>query len=590
MSVTVDYNLDAALTKQANDLLPEYYMLSDEKSPQDAFARAAVAFCAGDMELAQRIYDYVSRGWFMYASPVLSNAPRPGEKGNGMPISCFLNFVDDKRKGLVDHRQETAWLTFMGGGVGGTWSDIRAVSKKSNGPIPHIRVIDSQMLSDSQGKTRRGSYAAYLDISSPDIIEFIELRNPTGGDPNRKCPNINIAVNIPDSFMEAVLNDGEWDLICPHEKTVRETVKARMLWKKILETRFATGEPYLHFIDASNRALPETMKQKGLKIKGSNLCSEIVLPTSPDRTAVCCLSSLNLEKWEEWKDTRIVADLICFLDNVLQYFIDNAPPELSKAVYSASQERSLGLGFMGFHSLLQQKMIPFESEKARALNKQIFEHCSKQATQETLRLGRDRGEAPDMIGTGRRNAHMMAVAPNANSSIILGCSPSIEPLASNAMVHRTRAGSHEIKNPYLDKIIQDRSASLTQVDDIWREIVAARGSIQDNNFFTDQEKKVFKTAHEMDQRWIITHAADRQPFICQAQSVNLFFPFGASAKYVSAVHIMAWKGGLKTLYYLRTEAGKIAEGIGRKVERKALGDALPVHINVGRDSCVACQA
>lgn len=588
MPVLIDYSRDQNLSKQALDLLTQYYMLPDETSPQDAFARATVY--SPDQERRQRLYDYVSKGWFMYASPVLSNAPREGEEPKAMPISCFLGYVADTRTGLVEHRNETAWLTFMGGGVGGHWSDVRAISEKSNGPLPHIHVIDSMMLSDKQAQTRKGSYAAYMDCDNPEIIEFIESRLKTGGDPNRKCFNINTAINVTDKFMTAVVNDEIWELKCPHSGAVKDTIKARKLWQKIIESRFKDGEPYVNFIDTANAALPQALKDRGLKIRGSNLCNEIHLPTNEDRTAVCCLSSLNLEKWDEWKDTTIVEDLICFLDDVLQFFIDHAPEPLHRAKYSAMRERSLGLGFMGFHSLLQKNLIPFESQAAIDLQEEIFSEVNRRAKAESLRLGTERGEAPDMEGTGMRNAHLFAIAPNANSSIILGCSPSIEPWASNAITHRTRAGTHFVQNKYLDSIFKERMPD--RVDEMWASVVHNKGSVQHLSFLTDEEKATFKTAFELDQSWVVRHAADRQKYICQGQSVNLFFPFGSLAKWVSDVHILAWQSGLKGLYYLRTEKGKKGDAVGNRIERKALGDVvntLPPKSDLEENRCVACE-
>src|SRR5210317_1825916 len=437
LGIKIDLSKDEVLSDQALKLLVDYYCREDEASPQHAFARAAVAYSYGDLELAQRIYNAVSNGWFMYASPVLSNAPLSKEKVKALPISCFLTYVPDSLEGLIDHSAELRWLSVKGGGVGGHWSDIRAVSDKAPGPMPFLHTVDADMTAYRQGRTRKGSYAAYMNIDHPDIVEFINMRIPTG-DVNRKNLNLHHAVNVSDAFMRAVERGEMWDLRDPNDETVRETMPARTLWQQILEVRYRTGEPYLNFIDTANRALPHTMKAKGLKIHGSNLCNEIHLPTSEDRTAVCCLSSLNLEKFDEWKDTTLVRDLIRFLDNVLQFFIDNAGDEISRARYSASQERSLGLGAMGWHSLLHQKRIPFDSWEARELNHKVFKHIKQEAVKESNTMGLERGEAPDMQGTGRRNAHLLAIAPNANSSITCGTSPSIEPSKANAYTHRTR--------------------------------------------------------------------------------------------------------------------------------------------------------
>lgn len=564
-------------SEQAQKLLKDYYMLPGESSPDHAYARAAVAYSYGDMELAQRVYDYASRGWFMYASPVLSNAPLPGEKPRGLPISCFLTYVPDSLTGLIDHTAELRWLSVKGGGVGGHWSDIRSTSDIAPSPIPFLKTVDADMTAYRQGKTRKGSYAAYLDVSHPDIIEFLNIRVPTGGDPNRKCLNLHNAINISDAFMAAVVEGANWDLIDPNDKTVRDSIPARELWQRILEVRFRTGEPYLNFIDAANRGLNEAQRQAGLTVRGSNLCNEIHLVTNEERTAVCCLSSVNLEHYDEWKDTMMVKDLIRFLDNVLQYFIDHAPDVLEKAKFSAQQERSLGLGAMGFHGYLQKKGLPWESAMAIAVNRNIFKRIQDDAKEATRELAIERGEPGDLTGTMVRNAHLLAIAPNANSSIIVGCSASIEPIKSNAYVHRTRAGSHLVKNKYLDDVL---SALGQSTNEVWQSIILNDGSVQHLEFLSDDYKQVFKTAFELDQAWVIDHAAMRQPFICQGQSVNLFFPSGSDKGYVNSVHLRAWKQGLKGLYYLRTNSGATAEKISAKVTRNALKDA---------EECVACQ-
>lgn len=574
--IELDYASDSKMSEQAFELVTKYYTTEEEKSPQEAYARAATAFSKGDKELAQRVYNYASKGWFMYSSPILSNAPDESGKSNkGLPISCFLTFVPDTLQGLIDHSSEVRWLSVKGGGVGGHWSDVRAVSDIAPGVVPFIHTLDADMTAYRQGKTRKGSYASYLDIDHPDIIEFLNIRVPTGGDINRKCFNIHNAVNITDKFMVCVEKGLPWELVDPNDNTVRDTLDARELWQRLLEVRYRTGEPYLNFIDTANEALPKSMKEKGLVINGSNLCNEIHLPTNEERTAVCCLSSVNLEKFDEWKDTEMVADLITFLDNVLQYFIDNAPDELSKAVYSAQQERSLGLGAMGFHSHLQSKNIPWESAIAKSLNMQMFKHIKEQAVKATVKLGEERGSCPDCDGV--RNSHLMAIAPNANSGIILGTSASIEPIKSNGYVHRTRVGSHLIKNRHLEKVLEGLGKNDEQT---WDSIIASKGSVQHLTFLNDYEKDVFKTAFELDQRWVVEHAADRQPYICQGQSVNLFFPAGEDKAYVNRVHLDAYKKGLKGLYYLRTESEKQAESVNTKIERKALKEF---------DECLACQ-
>lgn len=581
LGIQIDTLKDKLLSEQANKLLKDYYCKTGETSPQMAFARAAVAYSFGDMELAQRVYNYVANGWFMYASPVLSNAPAEGEPVKSLPISCFLSYVPDTLEGLIEHTSELRWLSVKGGGVGGHWSDVRSVSDVAPGPIPFLHTVDADMTAYRQGKTRKGSYASYIDISHPDIVEFLSIRIPTG-DVGRKCLNLHHAVNVTDEFMEAVRDNKEWELKDPNDDTVRDTMPARKLWEKVLETRFRTGEPYVNFIDTANKYLPQELKDKGLKIHGSNLCNEIHLPTNEDRTAVCCLSSLNLELYDDWKDTTIVQDLIRFLDNVLQFFIDNAPDEISRARYSATQERSLGLGAMGLHSLFQRRRISFESQEAKELNEEVFSLIQERAIEETLVLGKERGEAPDMKGSGRRNAHLLAIAPNANSSMIVGCSPSIEPHKANAYTHRTRAGSHLIKNIYLrdelDKIHMN-------TPEVWTSIITNGGSVQHLDFLDDEVKEVFKTAIEIDQKVIVQLGGDRQKHICQGQSLNLFFPAGASRKYVHDVHFEAWKTECKGLYYLRTETSHRAENVSEKVKLEKLKD----YKQEDDEGCVACQ-
>lgn len=581
LGIQIDTLKDKLLSEQANKLLKDYYCKKGETSPQMAFARAAVAYSFGDMELAQRVYNYVANGWFMYASPVLSNAPAEGEPVKSLPISCFLSYVPDTLEGLIEHTSELRWLSVKGGGVGGHWSDVRSVSDVAPGPIPFLHTVDADMTAYRQGKTRKGSYASYIDISHPDIVEFLSIRIPTG-DVGRKCLNLHHAVNVTDEFMEAVRDNKEWELKDPNDDTVRDTMPARKLWEKVLETRFRTGEPYVNFIDTANKYLPQELKDKGLKIHGSNLCNEIHLPTNEDRTAVCCLSSLNLELYDDWKDTTIVQDLIRFLDNVLQFFIDNAPDEISRARYSATQERSLGLGAMGLHSLFQRRRISFESQEAKELNEEVFSLIQERAIEETLVLGKERGEAPDMKGSGRRNAHLLAIAPNANSSMIVGCSPSIEPHKANAYTHRTRAGSHLIKNIYLrdelDKIHMN-------TPEVWTSIITNGGSVQHLDFLDDEVKEVFKTAIEIDQKVIVQLGGDRQKHICQGQSLNLFFPAGASRKYVHDVHFEAWKTECKGLYYLRTETSHRAENVSEKVKLEKLKD----YKQEDDEGCVACQ-
>ena len=575
--INIDVSRDALLSEQATQLLRDYYMLKSEVSPQEAFARASLAYCDGDYDFAQRIYDYASKQWFMFSSPVLSNAPKPKESFKALPISCFLTYVGDTLEDLIAHNTEVAWLSVKGGGVGGHWSDVRAVSDKAPGPIPFLKVVDSQMTAYKQGKTRKGSYAAYMDIDHPDIIEFINFKLPTGGDSNRKCFNLFNAVNVTDKFMKRLESDEVIELKDPHTGLYRDRIRARELWERILEARFRTGSPYINFIDTANEALPEALKQQGLKIHGSNLCNEIHLPTNKDRTAVCCLSSVNIEKYDDWRRTPMIRDLIRFLDNVLQAFIDNAPRDIVKAKISALRERSLGLGAMGFHGYLQKYNTPFESAVAKSLNNRIFKHIKDEALLETKLLATKRGSPGDLFGTGVRNAHLLAIAPNANSSIICGCTASIEPVKSNAYVHRTRAGSHLIKNKYLATVLDkyDMNNEIT-----WKSIINHEGSVQHLDNLTDYEKDTYKTAFELNQEWVIEHASDRQKYICQGQSVNLFFPAGSDKSYVNSVHIRAWKGKLKGLYYLRTSSGNQAEKVGTQVQREALKDS---------EECISCH-
>ena len=583
VGINLSLDNDEKLSEQAQQLLKNYYCLDDEPSPQYAFARAAVAYSFGDMNLAQKIYDAASKGWFMFASPVLSNAPLPGSKVRSLPISCFLSYVPDSLEGLISHSSELRWLSVKGGGVGGHWSDVRAVSDKAPGPIPFIHTVDADMVAYRQGKTRKGSYAAYMDISHPDIMEFLNIRIPTG-DVNRKCLNLHHAVNLTDNFMNAVANDDDWKLVDPNDKTVRDTLKARKIWETILETRYRTGEPYLNFIDTANKALPKAQKDLGLKIKGSNLCNEIHLVTDEKRTAVCCLSSVNLEKYDEWKDTTLIKDLIKFLDNVLQFFIDHAGDEISRARYSATRERSLGLGAMGFHSYLQKNMIAFESKEAEYINDEIFKHIKTQAVEETEALAIEKGESPDMKGSGRRNAHLLAIAPNANSSLILNTSPSIEPWKANVFTSRTRVGSHLTRNKYLEKVLEKANKNT---DEVWSSITTNGGSIAHLDFLNDKVKAIFKTAIEIDQDWLVYLAGNRQKYLCQGQSLNIYFPAGADRAYLHKVHYNAWKYGCKGLYYLRTETSNRAENLTEKVEKQRLVEFSEV--NQQSEECIACE-
>jgi len=586
LGIDIDVKRDRVLSEQAFKLLTDYYCRKEEKSPQEAFARAAVAYSYGDMKLAQRIYDGASKGWFMFSSPILSNAPLPKEKAKALPISCFLAYVPDTLEGLIEHTSELRWLSVKGGGVGGHWSDVRSISDIAPGPIPFLHTVDADMTAYRQGTTRKGSYAAYMDIDHPDIIEFIQMRVPTG-DVNRKNLNLHHAVNISDHFMVAVRNNEMWNLKDPNDDTVRDSMPARKLWEMVLETRYRTGEPYLNFIDTANRALPEAQQKLGLKIHGSNLCNEIHLATNEERTAVCCLSSLNLEKYDEWKESTIVADLVRFLDNVLQFFIEHAPDSISRARYSAERERSLGLGAMGYHSYLQSHNVAFESQEAIDINIQMFKNIQEMSIQESQILAKERGEAPDMKGWNVRNAHLLAIAPNANSSLIGGTSPSIEPWKANAFTSRTRAGSHLTKNKYLEKILEEMGRNDEKT---WSSIITNGGSVQHFDWMPAKLKAVFKTAIEIDQDWVVKQGGDRQKYICQGQSLNIFFPAGATKSYIHKVHFNAWQYGCKGLYYLRTETSNRAENVAQKIERDRLKEFTDITNTETQDECTACHA
>ncbi|AXH71315.1 ribonucleotide-diphosphate reductase subunit alpha [Pelagibacter phage HTVC120P] len=584
----MDYSKDTNLSEAGLRILKDRYLTDKEQSPQEAFYRVAKVF-SDDSEMAERIYGYVSNLWFMFSTPILTN----GGTKKGMPISCFLNYVPDSREGLTTHYTENAFLASVGGGIGGFWGHIRSDGtgtsggSQSSGSIPFMHVVDSEMLAFSQGKTRRGSYATYQDISHPEIEEFLELRKPSGGDIHRKCLNLHHGINISDSFMSIInqctinpsAND-DWQLIDPHTKKVIRTVSAKRLWQKILETRVATGEPYLSFIDTIQKSLPLSQKKLGLKVHHSNLCSEITLPTNEERTAVCCLSSLNLEKYDEWKDDpKFIPDVVRFLDNVLEYFINNATDFLHRAKYSAMRERSIGLGAMGFHSYLQSKNVPFASAIAKGINLKIFKQIKEQALATSKILAEERGEAPDMEGTGLRFAHMLAIAPNASSSIICGStSPSIEPLRANAYTQKTMSGTHFMRNKFLEKLLKEKGIDT---DETWKSIIANRGSVRHLEQLNDWEKDVFATAIEIDQRWIIELAADRQKEICQSQSLNIFVPSDVNIKDLHLLHLSAWKKGIKTLYYCRSEAIKRAEIISTKIERIVRPD--------GESDCLACE-
>ena len=590
MNIITDFKRDRYLSEFSIKTLRDRYLVNGETSPQQAFARAAGAF-ADNEEHAQRLYDYASKLWFMFSTPILSN----GGTKRGLPISCFLNYVDDSRTGITSHYTENAFLSSVGGGVGGYWGDVRSVGSKtsagseSTGVIPFVKVVDAEMLAFSQGVTRRGSYAAYLPMNHPEIEEFLDVRKPTGGDINRKSTNLHHGVVVPDSFMQLIENatkeegfNDSWDLIDPHSGAVTKTVSAKTLWVKLIQNRVETGEPYIMFGDTVQEGMPECQKELGLQVHQSNLCSEITLPTNEERTAVCCLSSVNLEEYDEWSnDPQFIPDLVRMLDNVISHFIFHAPNELEKARFSAQRERSIGLGAMGFHAYLQRHNIPFESAMAKGRNMSIFWHIKSCAETESRNLAVERGEAPDATGTGMRNCHLLAVAPNASSSIICGnTSPSIEPYRANAYTQKTKSGTSLQKNEYLEDLLRDLGMDT---DEVWKSIVTNGGSVQHLDFLDDWTKDVFKTAVEIDQRWVIDMAADRQKHICQSQSLNVFFPADVSKQELHAVHMMAWKKKIKTLYYLRSEAYKRAEKVSDEALRQRIFDSMD------ENECLACE-
>lgn len=593
LGIEIDYSRDALFDKLGIQRLEESYMREDETSPQHRFAYVSTTF-ASNLEHAQRLYEYSSKHWLSYATPILSF----GRSKRGMPISCFLNFIDDTAEGLVENLSETNWLSMIGGGVGIGFG-IRAADDKSTGVMPHLKTYDASSMAYRQGRTRRGSYAAYLDISHPDVGQFLEMRKPTG-DPNIRCLNLHHGINITDDFMEIIQRcmaepeaDDSWNLTDPKSGEIRDTVSAKELWQKILELRMMTGEPYLHFIDTSNRLMPQFQKDLGLKIHQSNLCSEIILPTDKKRTAVCCLSSVNLEYYDAWsRDPLFLKDMAEMLDNVLQYFIDNAPNTVKRAKYAAMRERSIGIGALGFHAYLQRKGLAWESAVAKGTNMRIFKHIKKKLDEANLELGAERGEAPDAVGTGRRFSHTQAIAPNASSSIIMGnTSPSIEPWRANAYRQDTLSGSFLNKNKYLDAIILEEAALGKYAgwyDEVWSSIIANDGSVQHLTWMDSITKEVFKTSMEIDQRWVIEHAADRQKFIDQAQSLNLFFRPDANIKYLHAVHFLAWKQGLKTLYYCRSEKIGKADKVSKRIEREAIKE-IDFKAMIDGDNCVACE-
>ncbi len=602
----VDRARDSYLSDFGKATLNDRYLLRGE-GYQDLFMRVATYY-GDDAAHTGRMYDYISKLWFMPATPILSN----GGTDRGLPISCFLNEATDSLSGIVDLWNENVWLAARGGGIGSYWGNLRSIGEKvkdngkTSGVVPFIKVQDSLTLAISQGSLRRGSSAVYLHVDHPEIEEFIDLRRPTGGDPNRKALNIHHGVAVTDAFMEAVERDEKWFLRSPKDKAVVGEVSARALWAKLLTARIETGEPYLLYIDTVNRNIPEHHKELGLLVKTSNLCSEITLATGTDhlgkeRTAVCCLSSLNLEYYDAWKnDDGFIVDCMRFLDNVLTDFINKAPTSMERAKYSALRERSVGLGVMGFHSYLQGKNIPFESVMAKVWNKKIFMHIKQQADAASVKLAGERGACPDAldVGVNERFSNKIAIAPTASISIIAGnSSPGIEPYAANVFVQKTLSGSFTVRNKHLTILLENRGMNN---EDVWSTIATMEGSVQHLDFLDEHEKLVFKTAQEIDQRWVIEHAADRQPFICQAQSINLFLPGNVHKKELHRLHFDAWKKGLKSLYYCRSTSIQRADKVSHKIDgalqmemsliarksNQAANDesALPVY-----DECLACQ-
>lgn len=596
MTVKMDLSRDALFDELGLMRLRESYMREDEDSPQERFAFVAEQF-ATDEAHAQRIYDYASRHWLSFSTPILSF----GRSKRGLPISCFLAYMDDSAEGLVDTLSEVNWLSMLGGGVG-IHVRIRSADEKSVGVMPHLKVYDAACLAYRQGSTRRGSYAAFLDADHPDIIPFVEMRKPTG-DQNLKALNLHHGVNLSDAFMqkiEAVMRDADaddsWPLINPANGETVETIRARDLWQRILEMRMQTGEPYLIFTDAANRALPSWLREKGLAIHGSNLCTEIFLPTSKDRTAVCCLSSVNLEHYDEWSQKpRFIPDAMAFLDNVLQYFIDHAPDTIARAKRSAERERSVGLGAMGFHAYLQKKGIPLESALAKSVNMRIFRHIREECARADALLCESRGPCPDAAeaGVARRFSHWNAVAPNASSSLIMGgTSPSIEPYRANIYRQDTISGAYILKNRFLKAKLAELGLDN---DDVWADLIAHDGSVQHRDDIPENVKSVFKTAFEIDQRWLVELAADRQAYIDQGQSLNLFFRPDVSIAYLHACHFMAWKRGLKSLYYNRSDKLRKADKVGVVAERNRLDvpdaaePALDMRAVADDSTCLACE-
>ena len=595
ITIKIDRSKDSNLTDFGKATLTDRY-LSENESYQDLFARVAATY-ADDNLHAQRLYNYISKLWFMPATPVLSNAGTT----RGLPISCFLNEASDSLDGIVNLWSENVWLAAKGGGIGSYWGNLRSIGEKvgrvgkTSGIIPFIKVMDSLTLAISQGSLRRGSAACYLPIDHPEIEEFIEMRRPTGGDPNRRALNLHHGVLVTDAFMRAVETDDDWALKSPYDGTVQSTIKARNLWIRLLTARVETGEPYIVFIDTVNRMIPQHHKLAGLTVKTSNLCSEITLPTGidkygKDRTAVCCLSSLNLENYDEWKDEPgFIEDIMRFLDNVLTDFINRAPDSFSDAKYSAMRERSVGLGVMGFHSYMQRHMLPIESVMAKVWNKKMFQFIDKEVNAASKKLAEERGPCPDAAeyGINERFSNKTAIAPTASISIICGgASPGIEPVAANSYTHKTLSGSFNVRNKYLKKVLQKYDQDTNEV---WSSITTNQGSVEHLDFLSQDEKDVFKTAFEIDQRWLIDHSADRTPYISQAQSLNVFIPADIHKKDLHQIHYQAWKKGLKSLYYCRSKSIQRAEVVSTSYAKTKKQKNQETQQSTDYEECLSCQ-
>ena len=602
INVETDESKDSLLTEFGKATLRDRYLLPDENY-QGMFARVASYF-ADNANHAQRLYDYMSKHWFMPSTPILSN----GGTNRGLPISCFLNEASDSLHGILELWNENVWLASKGGGIGSYWGNLRGIGEKvgqagkTSGVVPFIRVMDSLTLAISQGSLRRGSAACYLPIWHPEIEEFIDLRRPTGGDPNRKALNLHHGVVISDDFMRAVENNEEWYLKSPKDKSIQKTIKARALWIKLLTTRIETGEPYILNIDKVNKAIPNHQKLSGLEVKMSNLCSEITLPTGIDkegkrRTAVCCLSSLNLETYDEWHtDKNFVPDVMRFLDNVMEDFIKRAPETMQSAKYSAMRERSVGLGVMGFHSFLQKKGVPFDSVMAKVWNKRIFSLIKQQADKSSILLADEKGACPDAkdYGVNERFSNKIAIAPTASISIICGgASPGIEPIAANSFVQKTLSGSFNVRNPHLKKVLQEKGKDDEKT---WSSITINKGSVQHLDFLSDTEKATFKTAFEIDQRSVIDLAGDRTPFICQSQSLNIFLRPDVHKKDLHMIHFSAWKKGIKSLYYLRSLSIQRSEVVSHNKKSKSVPIKGKINENeepndneLNYEECLSCQ-